>query len=164
MHTRWIGLFLILSGVFIFVRQSNIVPLYSFADLSFLFFLLGCMLIALAFLKTNGSLALAGGIVAAISIYKWSINYIQGWPADFEILVMLIGGAFLVQFAVTKHRWTAVIGIVICCCGLFAWPGIKEIPLFGPIASFLNLYWPGLIIGLGLLLFTRRSTTTYSKR
>jgi hypothetical protein len=164
MHIRWIGLFLIFSGVFIFVRQSNLVPLYSLADLSFLFFLCGCTLIAIAFLKTNGSLALAGGMIAAISIYKWGINYIQGWPADFEILVMLIGSAFLVPFAITKQRWTAVIGIVTFCCGLFAWPGIKEIPLFEPIASFLNLYWPVLIIGLGLMLFTRRSTTTYSKR
>jgi hypothetical protein len=155
MQTRLIGLFLILSGLFIFVRQSQMIPLYSFIDLSFIFFLLGCTFITIAFLKESGPIALTGGIIAAIGIYKWGIDYIPGWPADFEILMMLIGGAFLIQFSITKQRRTAIIGIIIFLCALFAWPGIEKIPLFAPIASFLNLYWPGLMIGLGLILFTR---------
>lgn len=156
MQARVLGVVLVLAGILIFIKQTAIVSVAAFITWPFIFFLVGAILVVAGFWKKNEHLVLAGGIVAAIAIFRWGMLNVHGWPSHWSILVALIGVAILLQYILTRNTLTGVIAVFAIVTGLFAWPGIKDIAALAPLATVLNTYWPILAIALGLVLFFRK--------
>src|SRR5690606_34513845 len=110
----------------------------------------------ISFTNQNDKLALAAGLGAAVGLFIWGKQYVDGWSDHWSILLMLIGCAVLLQFFINKQNLTAVIALVLTLSGICAWPGLNDIASLASIAPTLNTYWPLLFFGLGVYFLLRK--------
>jgi hypothetical protein len=156
MQTKLIGFLLVLAGTQLLLVWSGLVEVRNFLSWPFLFFLLGTILLFFGFLKKNGSMVLTGGIISALFLSIWGIKYVEGWPKHWSILLALLGLAVYLHYGVTKNKTTAIVGTTLILSGIFAYPGIKELPVIAPLTSILHSIWPIFIIILGVIFLTKK--------
>jgi hypothetical protein len=118
--------------------------------------LIGALLLFIALIKKKASLTLWGGLIAALGISIWGIKYVEGWPRHWSLLIGLFGVAVLLSYFVSKNRITAIVGTIMVLTGIFAYPGIADLPIISPITSTLHMIWPVFVVILGLVLLTKK--------
>lgn len=152
MRTKTIGILIALSGLFLLIRETG----YSFSldKLSWELLLAGAgmLVILISRRKPNRPyLIIWGGIATGLGIHAWGLNHIKDWPSHWSMIPAIIGASFLLFGGVIKrNRNHGTIGALLLLLGLFAWPGVAEIPVLNPAAEVLNTYWPGILVVLGL--------------
>jgi len=138
------------------VSRFEWAPLGSFLTWPFLLFVTGALLLFFAILYKNGSLIIWGGIIATLGISIWGIKYVEGWPDHWSLLAALIGLTVLLHYAITKNQMSATVGAILFLIGLFAYPGIKDLPFVAPITSVLHTIWPVFIVLLGFVFLVKK--------
>lgn len=157
MQSKVLGFLLVLFGLLLFIIKFEWVPLVSFLSWPFLLFLSGVLLSFLGFVRKKSHLVFLGTIMGGMGLYIWGLRYeIDGWPDHWSFIVVIFGIAFLLQYGVNKNKFTAIIGIMILLAGLFAWPGITEIPMLAPLTTTFHSIWPIFIVVLGAILLFKK--------
>jgi hypothetical protein len=156
MQSKITGFILVLAGILLMVIKSGLAPLDSFFTWPFILFLIGALLLFIALIKKKASLTLWGGLIAALGISIWGIKYVEGWPRHWSLLIGLFGVAVLLSYFVSKNRITAIVGTIMVLTGIFAYPGIADLPIISPITSTLHMIWPVFVVILGLVLLTKK--------
>ncbi|TCS96533.1 hypothetical protein [Hazenella coriacea] len=157
MQSKVIGLLLVLFGLLLLIVKFEWAPLTSFLSWPFLLFLGGALLTFLGFIRKKPQLVFLGTIMGGCGLYIWGLKYeIDGWPDHWSFIVVILGIAFLLQFGVSKNKSTALIGAMILLAGLFAWPGITDIPILAPMTSMVHSIWPIFIVTLGTVLLLKK--------
>jgi hypothetical protein len=156
MQKKLIGFILVFASILLLVIKTKLAPIASFITWPFLLFFVCMILIAISFTNQNDKLALAAGLGAAVGLFIWGKQYVDGWSDHWSILLMLIGCAVLLQFFINKQNLTAVIALVLTLSGICAWPGLNDIASLASIAPTLNTYWPLLFFGLGVYFLLRK--------
>lgn len=157
MQSKVIGLLLVLFGLLLFIVKFEWAPLASFLSWPFLLFLSGILLTFLGFIRKKSQLVFLGSLMGGIGLYIWGLKYeIDGWPDHWSLIVVILGISFLLQVGVNKHKLTAVIGVMILLAGLFAWPGITEIPILTPMTTTFHSIWPVFVVVLGAILLLKK--------
>lgn len=156
MKVKLIGFLLVLFGITVMIIRFEWAPLNSFLTWPFLLFIVGSILLFFSILYKNGSLIIWGGIIATLGMMIWGIKYVEGWPDHWSILVALIGLSILLHYAITKNQTSILVGSILFLIGLFAYPGIRDLPFISPITSILHLIWPVLIVILGFIFLVKK--------
>ncbi|RAL26686.1 hypothetical protein [Thermoflavimicrobium daqui] len=156
MQKKIIGFFLILAGILLLFVQTKIAEIKDFITWPFLGLLLSVILLFIFLINQQAQLVLIAGISTAIFLTVWGNKYVSDWPTHWGILIFMFGIAVILQFVVTKHHMTLIIGIFIMLIGAFAWPGLRDIPGLSSIAIILNTYWPALVLVLGFLFLVKK--------
>lgn len=156
MKVKLIGFLLVLFGIAVMIIHFGWAPFNSFLTWPFLLFIAGAILLFFAILYKNGPLIIWGGIIATLGITIWGIKYVKGWPDHWSILVALIGLTILIHYAIIKSQTSVLVGTILFLIGLFAYPGIRDLPLVSPITSILHSIWPVLIIILGFIFLIKK--------
>lgn len=156
MQTKIIGFIITLVGVILLLVQTSLTSLASLLTWPFLLFLVSVLLLYIGILKKISSLTLWAGFVATITITVWGLEYVNGWPKHWSLLVALFGLVVLLQFTINKSKITALVGVILILTGIFAYPGITELPFISPITSVFHAYWPVLIVILGLIFISKK--------
>ncbi|MBA4496289.1 hypothetical protein ACFO25_12080 [Paenactinomyces guangxiensis] len=154
MHKKIVGFFLILGGILLMILKTGLAPLSSFITWPFLLFFAGAFLIFFAFVKANAQLALLGGILGSLGLSVWIHRNIE--EIHWSVLIGMLGVAFLLQFAINKNNLSALIGGVLVLTGVFAWPGIQELPFIAPVANILHMIWPVFVVVLGVIFLLKK--------
>jgi hypothetical protein len=154
--TKISGFLLLLGGLLLLIYKSKLVPVYTLFTWTFLFMIAGIILIFLGFLKSHSPLVLWGGFTLSISLFAWGKKYIDHWPTHWSILLTFIAITVLLAFALNKKPFMGLFGAVLLLIGIFAWPGVKNLPILAPIGQVLNTYWPILLIVLGFIFLIRK--------
>lgn len=156
MQTKILGFIITLVGIILLLVQTDLTSLASLITWPFLIFLFSVLLLYVGILKKISTLTLWAGFAATISVTAWGLKYVNGWPKHWSILVALFGLVVLLQFTINKSKITALVGVILILTGIFAYPGITELPLVSPITSVFHAYWPVLIVILGLVFISKK--------
>ncbi|QKG84070.1 hypothetical protein GXN76_06005 [Kroppenstedtia pulmonis] len=158
MHHKTIGTLLALAGVFLLWRKLDWPLTDQLGSWEFLLILVGLVLLFLSLRhRKKARLQVWGGIALGLGIHAWGSAYWSGWPHHWSIIPAVIGSSFLLFGGfINKDRKSGLIGATLILLGLFTWPGINNIPVMGEAASWLSIYWPVMLILLGLILFFRK--------
>ncbi|SFJ42600.1 hypothetical protein [Thermoflavimicrobium dichotomicum] len=156
MQKKIIGFILVLAGVLLLLVQTGKAEMRDFVTWRFLGLLLCVFLLFFFFIKQQGHLVLLFGVGSAIFLFAWGKKYLDDWPTHWSILILMFGLSVILSFFVSKQQMALIVGIALTLIGIFAWPGIREIPGLASIADVLNTYWPALILGLGLLFLFKK--------
>ncbi|MDA8354478.1 MAG: hypothetical protein M0Z65_15110 [Firmicutes bacterium] len=158
MRAKTFGILIALTGVLLLLRELGYSLTQNLATWEFLLILTGVFIILHAMRKPNHPyMMIWGGIAVGLGLHAWGLNHLEWWPSHWSLVPAIIGAAFLICGGIIKkNRRHGTIGTLLLCMGIFAWPGIHQIPGIGPFAVWLNTYWPGLLIILGLMLVFRK--------
>ncbi|MFC7440807.1 hypothetical protein [Laceyella putida] len=156
MQSKLIGFVLILGGALLMLTKFELAPLESFISWPFIMFMIGAILLFVAFLKRIGSLALWAGIIAFLGLSVWGIKYVEGWPNHWSILLVFVGLSILLQYIITKHSMSGTVGSILVLTGIVAYPGVTELPIVSPITTVLHNFWPAFIVLLGLIFLSKK--------
>jgi hypothetical protein len=156
MQSKLIGFILILGGALLLVTKFELAPLQSFITWPFIMFLIGAILLFVAFLKRIGSLALWAGLITFLGLSVWGIKYVEGWPNHWSILLVFVGLSVLLQYLLTKHNMSGIVGGILVLTGVVAYPGVTELPIVSPVTTVLHNYWPVFIVVLGLIFLSKK--------
>ncbi|PTX59363.1 hypothetical protein C8P63_11258 [Melghirimyces profundicolus] len=158
MRSKTFGILIALVGVLLLLRELGYPVAAQVASWEFLLIVAGILIIVYSFSKPkNPHLMIWGGIMTGLGIHAWGINRVEGWPTHWSLVPAIIGASFLIFGGlVRKNQRQGTVGAILLLLGVFAWPGVSEIPGLGQAAVFLNTYWPGLLIILGLVMAFRR--------
>lgn len=158
MNGRPIGILIAGIGTFLLMRKLGWSWESLFTSWEFLLILLGVCLILFAMNRPNRShLLVWGGVVAGLGIHAWGIAHMDGWPRHWSLIPAVVGLSFFLWGGLyLKNRNQGMIGMILILLGLFAWPGIVDLPIIGQVGDTLHKYWPTALIVLGLLLMTKK--------
>ncbi|MBA4541416.1 MULTISPECIES: hypothetical protein [Thermoactinomyces] len=156
MKVKLTGLILILAGILLMLIKSDLASITSLLTWPFILFLLGAILMFFALSKRNHVLTLWTGLITALGLSIWGIKYVDGWPKHWSLLLVLFGIAVLFSFSISKNHITGIVGGIMVITGIFAYPGIANLPVISPITSILHGIWPVFVVILGLFLVTRK--------
>ncbi|MGA9173044.1 MAG: hypothetical protein WBZ33_03570 [Thermoactinomyces sp.] len=156
MKVKLTGFILILAGILLMLIKSDLASIPSLMTWPFILFLLGAILLFFAYLKRNHSLTLWAGLIAALGLSIWGIKYVNGWPRHWSLLLGLFGVAVLLSYSISRNRITGIVGTIMVITGIFAYPGIADLPVISPITSILHGIWPVFVVILGLVLVIRK--------
>lgn len=156
MQKKLLGFILIFFSILLLLIKTNLAPIPSFISWPFLLFFVSTILIAISFTNQNDKLGLVAGIGAAVGLFIWGKQYVDGWSDHWSILLIFIGCAVFLQYLINKQNLTAVIALILVLSGICAWPGLNEIASLASIAPTLNTYWPLLLLGLGIYFLLRK--------
>lgn len=113
-------------------------------------------MVILGFSKKNPTLVMSGGIIGSICLFWWCRKNVEGWPDHWSILLIMLALAVVLTFCVNRQPITGLLGFTLLLSGIFAYPGIKALPIIGPIGLVLNTYWPIIFIVTGLIFLFRK--------
>ncbi|MFD1426407.1 membrane-bound ClpP family serine protease [Kroppenstedtia sanguinis] len=151
MRTKTIGLLIVLAGIFLLLREQGIELSLDTLSWELILALAGLLMIFFSRHKPRHSYGMIwGGIALGLGVHAWGMKQIKDWPAHWSMFPAIIGASLLIFGGLLrKNRSHGTIGALLLLLGLFAWPGVTEIPGLHPIAQFLNSYWPGILVILG---------------
>jgi hypothetical protein len=156
MHHKILGFLLVLCGVLLMIFKFDLASPLSMISWPFFLFLIGALFVFIAILKTNGNLALFGGFIGSLGLAIWGHKYVKGWPTHWSLLAGLFGLSFLMHSFLSKNKVMSVVGTVFILIGLFAWPGIRDVPFLSPVTAILHTVWPMLVVILGIFFLTKK--------
>lgn len=151
MRTKTIGILIALAGMFLLFREQGVALSPDTLSWELILAATGLLVIFYARHKPRHPyLMIWGGIALGLGIHAWGLNRIKDWPSHWSMIPAIIGASFLLFGGlIRKNRNHGMIGALLLLLGLFAWPGVTEIPGLNPAAQILNSYWPAVLVILG---------------
>ncbi|GGA41107.1 hypothetical protein GCM10007416_12620 [Kroppenstedtia guangzhouensis] len=151
MRTKTIGILIALAGIFLLFRKQGISPSPDTLSWELILAAAGLLVIIYARHKPRHPyLMIWGGIALGLGLHAWGLNHIKDWPSHWSMIPVIIGATFLIFGGlIKKNRHHGTIGTLLLLLGLFAWPGVADLPGLNPATQILNSYWPGILVILG---------------
>ncbi|SFS99100.1 hypothetical protein [Marininema halotolerans] len=158
MRRKIMGLFIIAAGILLLLRELGWPLAQTVSKWEFLLIVAGLILFIISIQKPpRPRLSILAGILIGLGIHSWGLAQIESWPDHWSIFPLIIGLSYLlIGGLLQKNRSYGMVGSLLCLLGIFAWPGVGDIPGLEKVAQTLNTYWPVLLITLGVLLFIRK--------
>lgn len=151
MRTKTIGILIALAGIFLLFRKQGISPSPDTLSWELILAAAGLLVIIYARHKPRHPyLMIWGGIALGLGLHAWGLNHIKDWPSHWSMIPVIIGATFLIFGGlIKKNRHHGTSGTLLLLLGLFAWPGVADLPGLNPATQILNSYWPGILVILG---------------
>lgn len=153
------GFLLIGIGSFFLLRQLSIPFIHHIYSWPTLIMLIGLVYLLYSYFSKDYKHLLPGAILLGIGVHFYGRMYYSFWIEHWAVYPFIVGTAFLLRFF--KTRKGIVPGIVLTAIALFGAFSKTNYFWFNwleGVVSFLENYWPILVIGAGIfnLYATRR--------
>ncbi|WP_080874218.1 LiaI-LiaF-like domain-containing protein [Oceanobacillus timonensis] len=144
-------------GIFLLFRELRIpffVDLYSWQ--SFLI-VIGIGIIIHSYTTKTYQNLFIGTLLFGIGIHLHGINHYSFWVDDWSVYLIIIGLAFIIRYTKTKKGFFS--GAVFILAGLL-FLFSEQLSIYTswlePIVSFLERFWPVLLVLLGIIMLKRK--------
>ncbi|KKB35112.1 LiaI-LiaF-like domain-containing protein [Bacillus thermotolerans] len=152
------GVILIGFGLYFFLQQSTFTWLHPFLNWPTLFLIIGLAFLAESYSGREGNAILPGVILTGFGLHFHVVNYLNIWPNDTGVFILIIALGFLLQYTKTKNGlFQGLLFLTLAIIMLFydtiiTWLGLLEGQAFS-----LWQFWPIVLIVVGgYLLFIKK--------
>ncbi|WP_152654771.1 hypothetical protein [Oceanobacillus sp. CFH 90083] len=144
-------------GVFLLLRELRIpffVDLYSWQSL---LIVIGLGIIAHSYTTKTYQNLFIGTLLFGVGIHLHGVKQYPFWIDDWSIYLIIIGLSFIVRYTKTKKGFfLGASSILLGLIFLFAEQLSIYTSWLAPIVSFLERFWPILLILLGIIMLKRK--------
>ncbi|MBE3554557.1 MAG: hypothetical protein IMW85_06125 [Thermicanus sp.] len=149
--STWIGLFLVLFGIYTVLEPYKIPYLSPLFTWESLFVLIGLIVVVgnVSRGKKGGSL-FPGILLLGFGIHFLAVKWVYGWPTGWFMFALIFGLAFLADYVTNRLQNHLYLGLLFLFIAAYHYYPVKE-----KLTFLLSKWWPFLLMGIGGFLLFR---------
>nr|WP_029191198.1 DUF5668 domain-containing protein [Ornithinibacillus scapharcae] len=144
-------------GAYFLFRQLKLPIFTDFYSWPTILIIIGLALLVYGFQSKDYNHLFNGTIILGLGLHFHGTRHYSFWIDHWAMYPLIVGIAFLVRYLKTKQGLIpGLILIIFSCVLIFSINMPSWFGWFYDIVHFINLYWPIVLIGLGIFLLKKK--------
>ncbi|MFZ3576389.1 LiaI-LiaF-like domain-containing protein [Virgibacillus sp. DJP39] len=151
------GYLLIGIGLYFLLSKLEIPIITDFYSWPTLFIIIGLAFLIHCYKTKDYQNLLSGTIILGLGIHFHGINHYSFWIDHWGIYLLIVGIAFIIRFLKTRDGlFTGLVLVSVSLMIVFSVNLPSYLSWFYQLVKLLEMFWPVVLIALGLLLLKRK--------